>query len=95
MHAYIHTYIHAYIHTHTHTHTHICMRRLQYLLITVTIRNVGDITSFADNYHADQLKNACLQFICLNLAPLLEGRYLHTFTYFVYCVYKAHVQYIP
>ena len=44
----------------------------------VTIRNVADITSFADNYHAEQLKNACLQFICLNLAPLLEGRYKHS-----------------
>ena len=43
----------------------------------VTIRNVADITSFADNYHAEQLKNACMQFICLNLAPLLEGRCVH------------------
>jgi len=44
--------------------------------ILVTIRNVAEIASFADNYHAEQLKNACLQFICLNLAPLLEGRYV-------------------
>ena len=42
----------------------------------VTIRNVADITSFAGNYHAEQLKNACMQFVCLNLAPLLEGRYV-------------------
>ena len=79
MYTYICTYIciqYTYIHN-----AYLC------ILITVTIRNVGDITSFADNYHAEQLKNACLQFICLNLAPLLEGRYAQ-YHYFVYCVYK-------
>ena len=72
---------------------YVCMYayRLQHLIfITVTIRNVADITSFADNYHAEQLKSACLQFICLNLAPLLEGRYVCTVSLVLYNYKLVH-----
>ena len=45
--------------------------------VIVTLRNVGDIVKFAVAFSADQLKRSCLQFICVNAASLLEGRYVH------------------
>lgn len=44
----------------------------------VTLKNVADIAQFAVMYGADQLKKACLQFICINAACLLEGRLVLT-----------------
>lgn len=40
----------------------------------VTLKNVADIAHFAVTYGADQLKKACLQFICINATSLLDGR---------------------
>ncbi|XP_067674243.1 inhibitor of Bruton tyrosine kinase-like [Haliotis asinina] len=42
----------------------------------ITFRNVGEILEFASMYNATQLRATCQQFISLNLAALLEGRYL-------------------
>ena len=43
--------------------------------LPVTLRSVSEVLGFAVAYSAEQLKRACLQFICVNAASLLEGRW--------------------
>ena len=42
----------------------------------VSLRNCCELLEFASVYNASQLRASCQQFICQNLAPLLEGRCL-------------------
>ncbi|KAG5881388.1 hypothetical protein JTB14_012005 [Gonioctena quinquepunctata] len=42
----------------------------------LTLRNVIQILSFAHLYNADKLKFCCMQFMVLNMTPLLESRAL-------------------
>ncbi|CAC5394250.1 unnamed protein product [Mytilus coruscus] len=42
----------------------------------VTFKNVGEILEFSSLYNATQLKSTCQQYIHINLAALMEGRYL-------------------
>eukprot|EP00118_Oscarella_pearsei_P015978 m.149009 g.149009 ORF g.149009 m.149009 type:complete len:1342 (+) comp38508_c0_seq60:189-4214(+) len=42
----------------------------------LNLRNVVDIVDFADTYGASQLKKTTLDYICVNLAALLEGGFL-------------------
>ena len=41
----------------------------------MTLRNVVEFLEFAEAYSADQLKKSCQQFICVNAACFLEGRW--------------------
>ncbi|XP_063954638.1 inhibitor of Bruton tyrosine kinase-like [Lytechinus pictus] len=43
------------------------------LVDLVTLRNVAELLEFASMYQAKQLKASCHQFICLNLASLVES----------------------
>ncbi|KAJ8314789.1 hypothetical protein KUTeg_006939 [Tegillarca granosa] len=45
-------------------------------LFLVNLKNVAEMLEFSSIYNATQLKGACQQFILINLAALLEGRYL-------------------
>ncbi|WAR08874.1 IBTK-like protein [Mya arenaria] len=45
-------------------------------IIAVSMKNVGELLEFSSTYNAGELKATCQQFISLNLASLLEGRYL-------------------
>lgn len=51
----------------------------------VTLKNAAELLEFAALYNADQLKLSCLQFIGLNVAALLEARYIcyHLFIVFL------------
>lgn len=40
----------------------------------VTLKNAAELLEFAVMYNAEQLKLSCLQFICLNMAALLESK---------------------
>lgn len=42
----------------------------------LSFKNAGELLEFSSVYQAHQLKKACQQFISLNLAAMLEGRYL-------------------
>ncbi|XP_076077944.1 inhibitor of Bruton tyrosine kinase-like [Mytilus galloprovincialis] len=42
----------------------------------VTFKNVGELLEFSSLYNATQLKSTCQQYIHINLAALMEGRYL-------------------
>lgn len=42
----------------------------------LTLKNAAELLEFAAMYNAEQLKLSCLQFICLNLAAMLEARTL-------------------
>ncbi|GFO24306.1 inhibitor of bruton tyrosine kinase [Plakobranchus ocellatus] len=42
----------------------------------LSFRNVGELLEFSSVYQAQQLRSSCQQFISLNLAAMLEGRYL-------------------
>lgn len=42
----------------------------------VTFKNVGELLEFSTLYNASQLKDSCQQYIHINLAALMEGRYL-------------------
>lgn len=42
----------------------------------ITIKNVATFLQFATVYNAMQLHKCCVEYICLNLAPLLENHYL-------------------
>ncbi|KAK3770373.1 hypothetical protein RRG08_028271 [Elysia crispata] len=42
----------------------------------LSFKNAGELLEFSSVYQAHQLKAACQQFISLNLAAMLEGRYL-------------------
>lgn len=42
----------------------------------VNLKNVAEIFEFSDEYEAKQLKDFCMEFISLNLATLLESKYL-------------------
>ncbi|XP_049802872.1 inhibitor of Bruton tyrosine kinase [Schistocerca nitens] len=42
----------------------------------VTLRNVAGLLQLADTHQANQLKQCCLQYICLNLSAVLESRSL-------------------
>eukprot|EP00058_Branchiostoma_floridae_P018798 XP_002604287.1 hypothetical protein BRAFLDRAFT_59895 [Branchiostoma floridae] len=46
------------------------------LVNLITLRNVAELLEFASVFNSQQLKAACTQFICLNMAPLLEARCL-------------------
>ncbi|XP_019628197.1 PREDICTED: inhibitor of Bruton tyrosine kinase-like [Branchiostoma belcheri] len=46
------------------------------LVNLITLRNVAELLEFASVFNSAQLKAACTQFICLNMAPLLEARCL-------------------
>lgn len=39
----------------------------------LTLRNAAELLEFAASYNADQLKTTAMQFICLNLAAILEN----------------------
>ena len=41
----------------------------------VSFKNAGELLEFSSVYQAHQLKAACQQFISLNLAAMLEGRW--------------------
>ncbi|XP_059153505.1 inhibitor of Bruton tyrosine kinase-like [Physella acuta] len=43
---------------------------------TLAFKNVGELLEFSTIYNAQQLRLSCQQFISLNLAAILEGRYL-------------------
>ena len=47
-----------------------------YFHFPVTLRNVGELLEFASMYNADQLRATCQQYIAINLAALLEARYV-------------------
>ena len=40
------------------------------------LRNAVDLLEFSEAYCAEQLKKTCLQFICVNAACFLEGRWV-------------------
>lgn len=42
----------------------------------ITLRNIGHMFQFASVYNANQLKNCCMEFICLNLSAVLENKTL-------------------
>lgn len=42
----------------------------------ITIKNVATFLQFATVYNATKLHMCCVKYVCLNLAPLLENRYL-------------------
>ncbi|XP_005101796.1 inhibitor of Bruton tyrosine kinase [Aplysia californica] len=42
----------------------------------ISFKNVGELLEFSSLYNAEQLKASCQQFVCLNLAAVMEGRYL-------------------
>ncbi|XP_056015291.1 inhibitor of Bruton tyrosine kinase-like isoform X2 [Ostrea edulis] len=42
----------------------------------VTMKNVGELLEFSTLYNAGQLKAVCQQYIVINLAAIIEGRYL-------------------
>lgn len=42
----------------------------------VTFKSVGELLEFSSLYNATQLKSSCQQYIHINLAALMEGRYL-------------------
>ena len=46
--------------------------------LLVTLKNVADLAEFASAYHSAQLYRSCLQFACVNLPALLEGKMLDT-----------------
>ena len=46
------------------------------MCVLVTLKNCCEILEFASVYNAVQLQQTCQQFICLNLAALLEIRAL-------------------
>ncbi|XP_036330764.1 inhibitor of Bruton tyrosine kinase [Rhagoletis pomonella] len=46
------------------------------ILDKITIRKCGEMLYFAHMYNCDVLKNGCLQFICLNLARILNYKSL-------------------
>lgn len=46
------------------------------LLSCMTLKNVCEMLVFAFTYNAEQLKNGCMEFICLNLEAMLESRSL-------------------
>ncbi|XP_041354992.1 inhibitor of Bruton tyrosine kinase-like isoform X2 [Gigantopelta aegis] len=46
------------------------------LVNLLNFRNVAELLEFSSVYNADQLKASCQQMISLNMAALLEGRYL-------------------
>jgi len=49
----------------------ICENQLSKLM---TLKNVADMLAFAFIFQAQQLKNSCLQFVCINLSSLLENK---------------------
>ena len=49
----------------------ICENQLSKLM---TLKNVADMLDFAFIFQAQQLKNSCLQFVCINLSSLLENK---------------------
>ncbi|KAB0803203.1 hypothetical protein PPYR_00173 [Photinus pyralis] len=44
----------------------------------VTLKNVAQMISFATIYNANQLKNYCMEFVCVNLSCILESKCLET-----------------
>lgn len=42
----------------------------------LTLKNVVSMLYLADRCNAEQLKETCMQFICINLALVLETRYI-------------------
>lgn len=46
------------------------------LSTTITLKNVTQLLTFANVYNAKQLTDCCMEFICLNLAAVLELRVL-------------------
>jgi len=44
----------------------------------ISLKNVSVMLDFSSTYQADQLKRSCLQFICINLCPLVENRQLES-----------------
>lgn len=46
------------------------------LSTTITLKNVTQILTFANMYNAKQLGKCCMEFVCLNLAAMLELRVL-------------------
>ena len=63
--------------------------------ISVTLRNVYELMEFSEVYNAPQLKRACLQFMCVNSASLLEGRYMYVRSFgvllYIHCREFIHV----
>lgn len=46
------------------------------LFLSVNLRNAVELLEFSETYYAQQLKNSCLQFICVNASCFFEGRYV-------------------
>lgn len=46
----------------------------------VSLKNAAMLLEFAAVYNAEQLKQSCLQFIGLNMAALLEARYVGAYS---------------
>lgn len=40
----------------------------------LTLKNAVEVLEFSALYGADQLKTTCMEFICLNLAAIMENR---------------------
>ena len=54
----------------------LCLCSPKFPVAVVTLRNVVELLEFSEAYGADQLKKSCLQFICVNAACFLEGRWV-------------------
>uniref|UniRef100_A0A6Q2XZI7 BTB domain-containing protein n=1 Tax=Esox lucius TaxID=8010 RepID=A0A6Q2XZI7_ESOLU len=49
----------------------------------LTLKNAAELLEFAAMYNAEQLKVSCLQFIVLNMAALLESKWVSVFVLFL------------
>ena len=47
------------------------------LVDSINMDTVSEIVQLADFCNASQIKEACMEFISLNVAPLLENRYVY------------------
>ena len=47
-----------------------------FVYFSVSLKNACELLDLASRFNASQLKVTCQQFICLNLAPLMETRSL-------------------
>lgn len=57
------------------------------------VRNTVDVLLFAETMYADQLKNACFEFICINLPSFLYDRYWHFKIIFLFLREEGNVDY--
>lgn len=68
------------------------------LFITVTLKNAAELLEFATVYNSEQLKVACQEYISINLAAMIEARYLDVLSHDVIQeltrFYKEFVSYL-